>query len=86
MKRAALDERELHDKPLSDTEIGDRFARAIEALGTAPGETKVGNNAIEAARQGLAKLAFCVLYAAEKRDAASDPPSPQAPKPGLFCR
>jgi hypothetical protein len=42
--------------PISDAEVGRRLRAASDVLGVEPGETLVGNTAIEAARQALVIL------------------------------
>jgi hypothetical protein len=42
--------------PISDDEVGRRLRAASDVLGVEPGETVVGNTAIEAARQALVIL------------------------------
>lgn len=44
----------MADKPLSNVEIYDRIASALDALGTEPCATKVGNNILNSARSILA--------------------------------
>jgi hypothetical protein len=62
------------EKPLSDTQAGDRIQAALAVLGTAPGRTTAADTALEAARRALRLLSFGLIAAGEKRDQASDPP------------
>lgn len=64
------------EKPISDTEAGDRLDKARAALGAAPGATAAADTALTAARNGLALLALALIAAGEKRDRSTDPPVP----------
>jgi flavin-binding protein dodecin len=55
------------DKPLSDNGAHDRLYKAIEVLGqAAPGSTVHADTALQAARQGLRRLALALLHASIK--------------------
>jgi flavin-binding protein dodecin len=54
------------DKPLSDNGAHDRLYKAIEVLGQAPGSTVHADTALQAARQGLRRLALALLHASIK--------------------
>lgn len=54
------------DKPLSDNQAGDRLHAALEALGTAKGETVRADTALAAARRALRMLQLGLLVASEK--------------------
>jgi|GEM_PF-3579677 len=56
--------------PISDDEVGRRLRAASDVLGVEPGETVVGNTAIEAARQAL------VILGAGMDEAVAPTPQP----------
>lgn len=66
----------MDDQPLSDSDVGDRLSAARAVLGAARGATTAGDTAIQAAREGLAKLALSLIAAGEERDRSTDPPGP----------
>jgi hypothetical protein len=61
---------------LSDSEAGDRIAKALDVLGTERGRTAAADTALTAARKALHLLSFGLIAAGEKRDAVSDPTAP----------
>jgi len=56
--------------PISDDEVGRRLRAASDVLGVEPGETVVGNTAIEVARQAL------VILGAGMDEAVAPTPQP----------
>lgn len=68
------------DKPLNDNQVHDRLHAAIEALGSAIGETVHGDTALKSARRSLMLLQLAVLTAQAKGDAVNgnvtDPTGP----------
>lgn len=60
------------DKPLSDNQVHDRLHAALEALGTADGETIHGDTALKTARRSLVLLQLSVLTSQAKGDAGND--------------
>jgi len=56
----------MPSRSLSDNKAHDRLTQAAELLGEEPGETTAGNTALQAARQGLRKLAFALLVINER--------------------
>jgi hypothetical protein len=60
------------DKPLNDNQVHDRLHAAMEALGTADGETVHGDTALKSARRSLMLLQLAVVTAQAKGDAVND--------------
>ena len=53
------------DLPLEDDQVHDRLVAAADALGRAPGRTRRGDTAINAARRAMRLLQFALVKAME---------------------
>ena len=60
------------DKPLNDNQVHDRLHAAIEALGSATGETVHGDTTLKTARRSLMLLQLGVLHAQANAEARND--------------
>lgn len=65
------------DKPISESAAEARLGVALDALGDAPGDTPLADNALRGARQVLLAFKMALL----SREAATDEPEqPQEPR------